>query len=394
MGDKLDLERLPKELLFILDLIRNENVENIRFRYKEQIKEMDWNLFLELAMHHRLYPLLYSKIKMLDKNLIPLEVGQTIYQKYKINTFEMLHLSAEMERVSKNFADNGIRLLVLKGPVLSVDLYGDLSLRTCRDLDLLVTISDLERVDEVLLMLGYEKDDSFQIETILNDWKWRHHHIAYVHPNTKLRLEIHWRLNPGPGKEPTFLELWERKRIIFQNNHAVYFLGREDLFYFLITHGARHGWSRLRWLVDIDKIIKQSMNWSKAIKLLKEYQCLHRAGQSLILTSKLLNSPLPNEMIPFTKNKHVNKLVQSTIFYIKKMVNLHSEPLPEYITKYHDRYLFSLMTNQQRFLYIISILYPSITDVKTLKLPKYLYGLYFPLRPLFLVMRKIRKQAS
>ena len=28
--------------------------------------DIDWNLFLELAMHHRIYPLLYSKLKKIE----------------------------------------------------------------------------------------------------------------------------------------------------------------------------------------------------------------------------------------------------------------------------------------------------------------------------------------
>ena len=34
-------------------------------------------------------------------------------------------------------------------------------------------------------------------------------------------------------------------------------------FYFLITHGARHGWSRLRWLMDIDKMLNGKLDWDK-----------------------------------------------------------------------------------------------------------------------------------
>ena len=107
------------------------------------------------------------------------------------------------------------------------------------------------------------KDD--YIVKVLNDWKWRHHHITYFHPQKKIKLEVHWRLNPGPGKEPCFNELWERKRISSLTSFPVYFLGREDLFLFLVSHGARHGWSRLRWLVDIHQLVKQELDWSKLI---------------------------------------------------------------------------------------------------------------------------------
>ena len=52
-----------------------------------------------------------------------------------------------------------------------------------------------------------------------------------------------------------------RKRISSLTSYPIYFLGREDLFLFLVSHGARHGWSRLRWLTDIDRLLKQELNW-------------------------------------------------------------------------------------------------------------------------------------
>ena len=92
---------------------------------------------------------------------------------------------------------------------------------------------------------------------LLNDWKWRHHHFTYYHPIQGTKIEIHWRLNPAPSKEPTFNELWSRKRKSSITSYPTYFMGNEDLFFFLVTHGARHGWSRLRWLVDIHQISKK-----------------------------------------------------------------------------------------------------------------------------------------
>ena len=79
-------------------------------------------------------------------------------------------------------------LLVLKGPVLAVDLYGDVSLRTSGDLDILIPINDLDKAENFLLKLGYEKDD--YIQTVLNDWKWRHHHVTYFHPQKGIKLKF------------------------------------------------------------------------------------------------------------------------------------------------------------------------------------------------------------
>ena len=151
----LDLSNIPKELKLLLEIIKMENEIEGLFK-NESFTDIDWELFLQLAKHHRVYPILYSKIKEIDG--IPSHVVQTLHQEYKKNTFQMLTLSGEMEQVSKLFTDNEVPLLFLKGPVIAADLYGDISLRTSKDLDILISLNDLEKVEKLLLSLGYEKE--------------------------------------------------------------------------------------------------------------------------------------------------------------------------------------------------------------------------------------------
>ncbi|MEH6908280.1 nucleotidyltransferase domain-containing protein [Neobacillus drentensis] len=385
----LDVTDLPRELIFLLEVLKSDN-GSIHLDGENAVTEINWNLFLELAMHHRIYPLIYPKLKMVDKKRIPENVIHFLGQQYKQNAFHMLQLSAEMGKISQLFSDNKVRLLNLKGPVLATDLYGDLSLRTCGDLDVLVPIHDLEKVDQLLLNQGYIKDD--YIQTILGDWKWRHHHVTYFHSTNQIKIEIHWRLNPGPGKEPCFDELWERKRVSSLTNYPVYYLGREDLFLFLVSHGARHGWSRLRWLTDINEILKQEMDWAELIKILKKYQYLQIGGQALILASQLLNSKLPEDSRPLVLKNTPKKLAQEAIFYFNRMVNLHSFPIPVDVAVYHKHHLFSLMSSKQKVFFILSFLYPYPEDAEILPLPKQVHFLYFPLRPFLWIWKKLKKQ--
>ena len=80
-----------------------------------------------------------------------------------------------------------------------------------------------------MITFGYVKDD--YIETILNDWKWRHHHVTYIHPKKEVKVEVHWRLNPGQGKEPSFQNYGIEKEISLLTTKPIYFLGKEDLIF-------------------------------------------------------------------------------------------------------------------------------------------------------------------
>jgi hypothetical protein len=382
----LDVSRVPKELRLIFQMIKQDQTVD-----ENWFLEVNWDKFYELVIHHRVYPIFYTILKKRYEQYIPQTIMNSLGRVYQSNTFKMLHLTAHMEKFSKICKDNNIPLLVLKGPILAQDLYRDLSLRTCGDLDVLIPIKDLDKADNLLLEQGFKKDD--YIQTVLNDWKWRHHHVTYFHSEKRIKIEVHWRLNPGPGIEPSFKDLWERKRECFLTNHPVYYLGREDLLLFLVSHGARHGWSRFRWLLDIHYMSLQEIDYEKLKKLSKQHNNSHLINQALILCNEILGTDINNKYLQQFPIKKSKGLAQQAIFYLERLVNLHTDPVPEDISRYHSRHLFSLMSFQQKILYMLSIFYPFPEDAQTLPLPKALHFLYFPLRPFLWVWRKTRKLA-
>lgn len=381
-----DIDLMSKELRLLLEILKRD-VVSIQLIKSELLNEIDWDQFLNLVWHHRVYSIIYFKLKKVDEKLFPPQVIQALYQEYKKNTLRMLFLSAEMEKVGKLFADNKIPLLFLKGPVIAADLFGDISLRTSRDLDVLIPIKNLEYAEKLLLNFGYEREGEVGV---LNEWKWRDYHVSYYHPQRDIHIEVHWRLQRRPSKEPNFFDLWERKRLSLATSYPVYFLGKEDLFLYLVSHGARHGWFRLRWLLDIDKILRKGINIEKNNLLMKDYQNHHIVGQATILSSQLLNTPINNGMQVLANRKRSKKLAQQALYFIKGTETL------EIImsTKNYKRYLFSLKSHLQRFLFLLISFYPGKADLKTLMLPKYLHVLYFPLRPLLKTWRLIRKSVQ
>ena len=71
---KLDLTLLSKELKLLLELMKEENEENIQRNKEELFTVIDWDHFLQLTKHHRVYPLIYMRLKSMDKSLVPKEV--------------------------------------------------------------------------------------------------------------------------------------------------------------------------------------------------------------------------------------------------------------------------------------------------------------------------------
>lgn len=373
-----------KELHFLLTLLREENTSEEII----PLKELDWNHFLELVKHHRVCPLIYIRLK--DKSdAFPPHVIEALFQEYKKNTFKMLQLTGEMETLDKVFSENNIETLFLKGPPIANDLFGDISLRMSKDLDILVREEELEKAENILLSLGYEREE---ISTVLNEIKWHRHHIVYYHPKKKIQVEIHWRLHPRPMKGASFEELWSRKRESQVTKHPIFFMGTEDLLLFLISHGARHGWFRLRWLKDIDQMVRtKDINYVHFKQLAIKHHQQHLVGQAFQLATLFFQMPAHEELQHIVSKKRANQLAEKALPYIKEKVQLHVHSQSKSVKKSYRSYLFSIKTMRQKCEFLVISFYPNSLDRHTFRLPKNLYFLYFLLRPFLWSWRNIKK---
>jgi hypothetical protein len=383
----LDISRIPKELQLIIELIKVDRITILEDSLLFQ--NIDWDQFFDMAMHHRVYSMLYLKIKQHKRYPVPNYIIDLLAREYQKNTFQMLHLSAEMEYLSKMLFAENINHLYIKGPVLAKDLYGDISHRTSKDLDILVDINHLERIKELLLKEGYIED--YQV-SILNDWKWRVHHVSFYHSVKKINLEIHWMLHPAPMIEPHFNDLWERRRKSELTTSPVYHFGKEDLFLFLMVHGARHGWFRLRWLVDIYQIMRQELDWEKLNLIIKKYKYQRFVGQGLILANKIFGTKINGEAKLLIYNKSFNQLAKKALFFIENKVELDDSKSSKITRKYYKSYLYSIRNIKQRIILGLSMMYPSYSDYETLPLPKQVHFLYFLLRPFLVFWRNLKNR--
>ncbi|GGH57565.1 hypothetical protein GCM10008014_29310 [Paenibacillus silvae] len=378
---------LPKELRLILSMLRGDMTALTSQEIEGQLHGVDWSLFLRLVYHHRLYSVMYLYLKKETALPVPQAVMESLKQQYTMNTFRMLQLTAEMEQVCGAFREHGIRNITLKGPALAHDLYGDVSMRTSKDLDILIPVQDVEAAARTLQGLGYQCKEGERALTV-RSWKWREHHICYIHPLKRTQIEIHWRLNPDSGRESDFELLWQRSRFSTYTQTPVRMLEAEDLWVYLVTHGARHGWFRLRWLLDIDQMIRtMPLDVNKIERRLKEEARLSIGSQTLHLVSNLLHTPL-NEAYRSIMSMNVRagkRLAKESVLFMKDMLDS-----PADLNQYNS-YLFALRSTRQKWFFFIERLYPSTWDVHQLPLPRSLYFLYFPLRPFLWFWRRLKR---
>ena len=96
------------------------------------------NDVISFATHHRLASRLYKELQQNPSNY-PIEAIEKLKHLHKKNTLKMLRFVTELTRISELFKQHDIPMITFKGPVLSLQLYGDINQREPRDLDVFVT---------------------------------------------------------------------------------------------------------------------------------------------------------------------------------------------------------------------------------------------------------------
>lgn len=357
--------------------------------------ETDWELFLKLIRKHRVYPIVYYNLRKIEGIEIHAKVLNTLEQRCQKNLMKSMKLTAELIRISRLLDENGIRTFSLKGPILAMSIYGEMALRNTRDLDLLIAEHEVEKAERLLLEIGY-KSIELDDEEALTPKRKRNsirtkHHFAYQN-TAGIIVEVHWRYS-YQFSEAQFDKLWKNRREQIVSGHKIAVLAPEDEFIFLVIHGARHGWTRLRWLCDIAEIIKQDrLQWDETIKIARAMNAMDMLVQAVILANKLYDTEIPDILsAPLAGNKVGRQMAQMALPLITEMDEKATEPgqpLYMYLKKYD--YIRSKGL-KRKLSYLATMIYPQTVDYQTVYFSDRFFFMYYMARPFFKIQRMIRK---
>ena len=101
------------------------------------IKGVNWSIILQWSEDHGIMPLLYINLKKFVPELVPSFVVESLQNDFLTNTAHNIFLNEELVYILDLFEKQGITAVPFKGPVLAMNSYGSLTLRTFSDLDIL-----------------------------------------------------------------------------------------------------------------------------------------------------------------------------------------------------------------------------------------------------------------
>lgn len=350
----------------------------------QQIEEIlkdgvDWNYVRKTAIQHGIIPLLYKRLKEDMGDLLPPNELEEFRTLFMANAAKNLRLTQQLIRVLDLLADAGVEAMPFKGPALAVQAYGDLSMRSFCDLDILIHEKDFEKTYELLTNNGF-------IPFITIDSKIKKIFVIlgkdFSFSGHDIHLEVHWRLTERFFMVPINLEqFWEQRMSLMLTGKKIQTFGPEDVLIMLCIHGSLHFWQELKWVSDLTFLISNhpDFNWNMIIQYTEKNGLRRILAIGLFLAHEYGGIIYPSEISNIISSDEfffysINKIPQN--FFCKEKIYLI---LPLYYIKSRERICDRISCGMMCVTSEIWI--PNQYDFKVIFLPPSLFLLYFIIRP-------------
>jgi hypothetical protein len=223
---------------------------------------VEWGYIRESAIQHGIIPLLYKQLKGEMADLVPLDEFSTLRTLFIENAVKNIQMTQHLLNVIDLLADSDVEAMPFKGPALAIQAYGDLSMRSFGDLDILIRARDLSRVYPIMIDQGYVLNDP--VQTIIDRISkiiYKKHLLFSFH---EYHLELHFKIIERLYAVSLDMDqIWDRSLPIFINGQKIKTLSPEDMVIVMCFHGLKHTWQDLKWLADLIYMISNhpDINW-------------------------------------------------------------------------------------------------------------------------------------
>lgn len=254
-------------------------------------KDTNWEQIREISNKQDMEALIYYCVRekysdLIDRNLIDNWKKASFYSVIFMNKFMKYTY-----RVFQLFQEKDIDFIALKGLYLRY-LYPNPDLRTMSDIDILVHEEDLDRINEILITLGYENKGKGD------------HDVKYI-LNNRHCIEVHWTLDKESLKSKEGIyskEVWNRTIEFSFFDITIKGLGYEDLLAYLCFHMASHMYRAgfgLRQLCDLVLLVNKKydvIDWNIFLDKIKEGNLLKFTSVIFKLCNYLFNMKVVDEL--------------------------------------------------------------------------------------------------
>lgn len=354
----------------------------------------DWAQLTQIAERKFSLPFVFRNLQRLELGASYTDLLKEMHQQVVLLTFAALRiLAAQKTFHSTCVAPLDIAHVYLKGPSLAARYYDDPGLRFARDIDILVSRIDQEKLTRHALKHGYRIFDADtltgcavserDLQALLN-YKTV---ITLVTPEN-IAIEVHRDIDKRLGLFNAADILRTRDRFSYLDmQYSV--MPTADLFCYICYHNTRHIWARLHWIADLDAMIQHPSFEKQAVLDRADALGLRANIEACLELHQIATSGAANVLA-----KDGTRGAELADICLK---NLAGDLELEYQLREGEELIglpFKWMVSQEirkraRTLKRLSRILPSYDEYEAWPLPRALQWIYYISKPLGLLKRQI-----
>jgi putative nucleotidyltransferase-like protein len=333
-----------------------------------------WHDIARLVDEHGVVPTVVRNLRRLGWPHVPEAIRRELEAGERLNAIRNRLLARDLGTILGRFAQIGIPVIPLKGVALAGSLYGDVSLRVCSDVDVLVPRYAVGPAIELLHANGFRGADRYHARAAEIDRLVRSNmEYCLVSPPASFQyvLELHWDIAWRWRADAEMVNhLWADARPRTVLGADAWALSPEWELLYLAFHAARHRWSALKWLVDIHAIcVRGGLDWTGVHDRAQRFGLERALHLTLGACRALLGTPLPSALEGHAPPRRLRALRAAPVTIGGWRETLSAVRL------------FSRPADQLRYLGRL-LLRPTLAEWSLVQLPAQLRFLYYGLRPL------------
>ena len=338
----------------------------------DQFADFDWDFLRRAATANGLMPHVFQALSASRVcNQVPKEIWTAIRDSFQDNLARNFWLVEELLAVTRTLRAAGIACIPYKGPAMAAELWGNVALRRCADLDVLVRRSDVAFAREVLSQSGLEPDPSVP-ERLAADHLRTAAELQFRKPSVGLLVELQWNAVPRCFCADIDIEqAWSQAVQCRFAGEEILRLADEDLLLALAVHGWKHHWSKLIWVGDIAQLCRRKLDWERVFERAASNGLRRILLLALFLANRLFEIALPSGILDaIDSDQSIAALATQSIDVMQNMENLGYFGRHRYLVGARER-------AADRTRYVLRFLTtPGIGEWNAVSLPPRLNALY------------------
>jgi hypothetical protein len=332
---------------------------------------------------------------VLLNTIIPEQFKTLLKNELHSITIQNFSIAKETERIVKKLENKGITAIPYKGVAYSKQFYGDISMRESSDIDLAIDPTSLLAIKPLLEEDGYVIAAGMEDPTKASaNYYIENKDLCFDKTTTRERfhIELHWMITHPNYQAPVNLNKIDTAQLVESELAGTQFKFLEPAEHFratLLHHLLHDGMEYLKLLVDIAQAHARVSNTSKNEKISQLEQHYNVVPIFLAIedlfgvsqvSKQMNNNPLSASIIDYCLHSTIGRYQRHRVFSLIGHYQRTLGNRVRFIKNEKDKRRFQIS-------YVHGLVKPGLGEREWIPLPSYLYGLYYLIRPIRILLR-------